>query len=105
MIVETTEIDPEEIEHYSPDSTIGIAHMPPGTIPDGVPFDLNRVQAAIAAYRDEIGERDARIGIVRPPGEHTIEHHQLALWSHTDARIVLVCPRVQGSEMGREVEA
>mgnify|MGYP000695157443 CR=1 FL=1 len=91
MIVDAQEIDVDEIEQISPDNTIGGVHSDE-PFPERTLFDLNRVQAAIAEYRNRFGDKTANIGIYE--NEDGLKH--LALWPATlSFEAVVVCERVR----------
>jgi hypothetical protein len=86
-------VDAERVEKLSPDETIGMLHQDSEEFPKANLFDLNRVQAAIAEYRNEFRERDANIGLVVPVEG---DNPHLAIWPDTDPlRAVVVCPRLR----------
>jgi len=93
-------VDPEHIEKLSHDETVGMLYRSEGEeFPESALFDLDRVQAAIAEFRNEFSSKSAVIGIWRDADGQ--EH--LALWSPIDhSRAVIVAPRVRPEDGDRD---
>ena len=93
MIVELDHDDVAEIEEVSPDNTIGSVHsLDP--FPEASIFDLNRLQAAIAEYRNRFGTKAANIGIFET--KEGLQH--LALWPESNQfEAIVVVQRVRES--------
>jgi len=96
VIVDAYEVDPDDVDELAPDRTIGMLYQRRGEeFPEGTLFDLNRVQAAIAEYRNEFDDDYANIGLYQ--NEETGPH--LAFWSDSDcSRAIVVVPRIRAEE-------
>lgn len=99
MIVDAKEVTADEAEQLAPDNTIGLLTKEFGDHFEAADlFDLNRIQAAIAEYRNHFDEDLANIAVIED--QNGLRH--LALWPDAASQKAVVVPQRVREEEGNQ---